>query len=1744
MGNRLALGLLAAIVAVGLVVARRHELLHFAVERGASLASGYSLRIANLRVGSGAAALWGVRVERAGEPVLTADEIAIRYSLRDLLPGSTHRFGLLRVDVTGAKVTLTRFRDGSFNLNLPRGAQGPPLPEHVNPVPLRFALRARGVQIELREPSAYDVSAKDVLIRDVAADGLVDTAALTHYRVDGAFAARRPAPFSIVGRVDAIEGYAMHRARAPFFPLRALANYFADTPAVRVLKGAARNFDARIYALGVMPDVAPSYHVSLKLDVVGARIALESLAKPVDEIRGRLEVIDNAFFVRGVRAQLAGMPMRIDGGVYDFSGDVTGRPQLRLGISGAGDLAALRSAFTFTKDQPMAGATSLGVLVEGPIDDPLILASATAPKARYRTLPFDGLNAAVIYHANVVALAPLRVSYGGVAVGVRGTMEIGRQLHSKFAVHVAGPASRLPYLDEMLGPEPLALDASVTGNDLLFHVAGSLASERGTSRLAALFDLDPNGMAAVQPFWFHTERGDFDGGYVLDRPHSTSAFWMIASGLRMRAPATRAFPGLSLPEIPPINGRSVGMAIAGGGSGTHVVVAGSASAVGTSVAGIAFDDIDAAFGGTLNEAAINRLRASGPWGAFDGSGSFSTQRFVAYGRYRGTFEGLQPFLGKGIPGHGALAGAVGVAVEPQRIVVSASNLQMHGASLHGVPLSRASMTLAIEGDRLRLYSAHARAADGDVVAAGTYSLAARPRAGTDRLSILADRLDARELGGIGLPLSSGALWATGDLAAGSPFPTFAGGVTVGNGRAAGFALSGGGDVRLSGDSVSLQRVLGALGDTYARVDGSIGGLASRSPQFALAAYVPASRIASALHSFGLPNYMTDGTFDARLHVGGSTTSPAVSGRVGVPAGEINGLPFVDASGTIAADARGVSVRDAAVLVGTTRARFNAVARPHDTSIELDAPHADLSDFNNFFDTGDTLDGSGSLRLAAISRDDRIASNGDIDVRGFRYRNLPIGDTRALWTSQRGTVEGSLAVGGAEGLLHARGSIALARRDAWQTTLADSRFDLDADVKDLDLSLWMPALGIRDLPITGRASGEASVRGRFPQMNLKADARVSGGTLGPLTLDRADVALHAAGERLVIDRAELATPELAASAAGSMGLTPDAALDVRVHAATDDVAGLAYRIAHVKVPVSGSFESTASIRGTYRAPVFVAGFDGTDVQAYGIPIAALFGEVRLHGRSLVLSDAGATFSHGEATLAGSLPLQLSPLRLAAANAPLSFDLDLVDLDPAIFDAALGGNTKLGGVINGHLGLSGTIRDPVVLGHVSLANGSYVSDLERVPISNMVAALAFNRTSASVARASAQLGAGTVQGSGRIDFGQGLSEHGSALIVEATARNAQLDLPAYGSGTVDAKLSLTKKPGAIATLAGSATLSNATLPFATFLKAAQSGGSSGPPLPLAFDLEAVAGKNVRIRGSGYGAGLDIGASGSVRVGGTLAAPTLDGGIASTGGTLTYFDRAFRVREGKVTFNSADGVQPDLHAVGVANVVNPDPDRARNPYGSAEITIAVDGPIAGLRIGLSSVPAGYSQGEILGLIAPFGGFVSGIGFSQQSMLQRQQPNGITPLGALSPIPDVSVSRNSTISVGQEAFNILNAQFTAGLLAPVESTIGQGLGLSSVNLTLGYYGNVGFSATRLLGKAVSAVYAVTFGLPQIQSFGLQVQAGTDTTATLNFFYQTGPTKLVESPTSPVGFGAGYLIGQPLVGNSGFSLIAQHYFW
>jgi len=381
-------------------------------------------------------------------------------------------------------------------------------------------------------------------------------------------------------------------------------------------------------------------------------------------------------------------------------------------------------------------------------------------------------------------------------------------------------------------------------------------------------------------------------------------------------------------------------------------------------------------------------------------------------------------------------------------------------------------------------------------------------------------------------------------------------------------------------------------------------------------------------------------------------------------------------------------------------------------------------------------------------------------------------------------------------------------------------------------------------------------------------------------------------------------------------------------------------------------------------------------------------------------------------------------------------------------------------------------------------------------------------------------------------------------------AQLNLPQYGSYTLTSNATLQRVPGQLATLTGDATLSDSVVPFAAFLKfggGSAPGQSSGPPFNLGFHLAITAAKNVRVRGGGAGIfGLDIAGQGSVLLAGTLLQPTLAGQFNSAGGTLTYIDHAFKVRTGTVTFDPVNGVIPDIYAVGTTHVTNPDPNSARNPTGAADITVTVTGPVTSPHIAFQSDPAGYSEQQIIALLLPLGGLVGPIQFSDTGVpLAPGQLPGAPPPGTTGLLPpNVFVQReNGVLTVGQEAFNIFNAQFASGLLAPIENALGTNLGLSDVNLTLDYTGNFGVNFRRLLAKNFYALYGTTLGVPIRQTFGFVYQPNTFTSAQFTMFMQQGPTPLFQSGAQILQTNPRAATGQALQGTNGFTFLYQRLF-
>ncbi len=1731
--KRAALVVLAVLVVlVGVVVAQRQQVAAALLPRVMSLATGYDVSIGDQHIGKSHATFLHVHVSRKGEPVLDAAQVEVAYSLRDLLPGSAHRFGVSAIYIDHPTLTLVRHKDGGYNIAFPQ-AQNPTVtaPQAPNHVPIALTIRIRDGSGVVRAPYTIDPDSRTLEVTGINLDADINSAARTHYVLRGAFVEQALEPFQLIGTVDMNRGYAIHHAYAKEIPMRAIGNYFINSDAARLLAGSAQDLEFKAYALDVQPDQPIDYHISGAIDVSDIQMQVIGLAKPLRHISGRLNMVDDTFFFNRLGAEISDTPVAVSGGIYNFAA-----PNYRLGIDARGNLQTLRHLFVFTQNQPIEGNARLQIEVQGDLGSPVVLARMDAARAVYNTLPVRDLHVKIAYQNESVMLAPLQATVHGAKVAIVGMIGVGNIVHTQAVLHFSGPAKALPYFGALLGSEGIVGDVLLDGLDTNFLGYGAMQSERGINRMAAVLHVGRSGTVDVQPFWIDTDRGRFAAAYHLDRRSNTSAFWMDARRLNVNSALEPGAFGTLLPVLPAFNGTVDSFSFEGGGpSGMHALIAGAMHGHGLRIAGVGLDRVSAQFSGVLADAAIEPLHAQGSWGTIDGDGALSLGAIAVRGMYHGTLQGLRPFM-QDPHASGNVDGPAAIAIAGGRITVQADDLRLRNAQYHGLPLQAVRGTLAVDNNgALTVLSTHATVAGGDIVAAGRF----------DRgLSLIASGAKGTDLRALGLPLDAGVVSASGNLKQGSKIPTFTGGVSIANGRVQQFAISGSGLVNLHDDTVHLDHVVGGLDGTYTIASGDLMQLSSGSPAYAMHADVPAGDITRALHTLAFPTFYSDGTYSAALDVHGRGLNPSVKGPITVGAGSVNGLPYTDARASIDASPKGgVVARRGSVQVGSTHVSFAAGERPQISGVHVRATNAHLEDFNNFFDTGDTLAGAGSVRFDLVSQSHRISSNGNIDVAGLRYRTFAIGNTRAIWSSARNLMKGSIVVGGEQGLLRAKGSIGFAPSPSLFDVLRDSRYSLSIDLDDVDTGKWLAAFGFPQVPMSGRVDADATIEGRYPRLHVNGTSSLHGGSVGPLPIDAADLAFSSVGDRLRIDSASMVSTGLTATATGTFGLGAKDPIDVDVYLNSNDMARLIQQVWRKNVALEGEYESTVSMRGTPRKPELSAAFDATNAVAYGVKIPSIFGSLRwnMGTRSLQLSNAGAQFEHGEISLAGSLPLRLKPFGAGPPNAQIDLDLSVTALDPATFETLLGNNTRLGGTIDGALAIDGTVGTPRIYGRFALAKGSYVSDLERTPITNATATLTFDHTQATVQRVSANLGQGTFAASGHLAFARGSQT--ASYHVDATAHNAQLNVPALGSGAFDGRITFKRDPNQLPLIAGEMTLHDSTTPFSAFLAATQGSGTGGGPsfpFDVAFDMKLAAGKNVRVRGSGYGAGLDIGASGAVNLGGTLKAPTLDGQFLGTAGTLTYFDRVFRLTDAVVSFTPSQGIIPTLHAQGVTHVTNPDP---RQVAYSTDVTINVDGPINGLKIAFNTNPPGYTNEQILAMIAPFSGLISGTQYAPGA--NNPTINGVTPQGALNPVPGAQPigQPSSGITVGQEAFNILNAQFTAGVLAPVENALSQGLGFQNFNLNVNYYGNVGFSATRLLGKTVNFIYSQTFGTPSTYSAGLQLASANATSAQLSFYWSTGPQVLFQTP-SGVSTTSHLAVGQPLQGQSGFAFNLQRLYW
>ena len=1714
----------------------RHAIVRSVLQRGISLATGYDVTFSNQRLGRDHGAFFNVHVTKGGDPVLEAARVDLTYQLRDIFPGGAHRFGFVSLALAGPIFTLVRHADGGYNLTFGGTPAGTPSSTAHAAAPYYFTLRVRDGTIRLvdRAPDARDLAEQEINHVDI--DASVKSDARSTAVVHGVLVGKRAQsaragryPFSVRSAIDYERGYALTRVRAARLPLRGIAGFLVHSKALRVDDGVLDGIDGKVYAVGIALDRPFTYRFGGGGTLAGGQLSVGALALPVRDLHGRLNLVDDGIWTTDLAGMLAGVALHARGGIYDAAA-----PTFRLGVSGAGDLHDLRALFAFSRAFDVRGHAQIETLLESKLADPLVHTAFDVPSGSYTTIPFEGIHGIVDYHAGSVTLEGVRANFGGARMALGGRFVLNpSSVDTAIALSAHGAANAIPYAENIAHGANVDALALITG-DPRYRARGAIGAHGGGLDGYGFFRVDERGVGEFGPFDFtRTDGSSLVGALRLDRPISASAGWVSAQHFRLAAqPLAPTFPGLRIPAFPPISGVLDGE-LAGGGTPSSFALAGQISGTEMRVAQLPLGTARARIGGTLADVRIADIHVAGPIGNFDGSGVAANGTFGLRGTYDGTLEALEPLTGKQ-SAHGRVRGPVLATISSGAIVAQTSGATLDHASVRGVALDAARGTIVLRGGVL-----HVLAADASIDGARAV---AREANGT--IAVSAPDLPVRALHGTGLPLQAGSVSIYGAADLRGHAPAFEGTVLIAHGRANGYRVGGDARVDLRGGEAHIARSTGLLGHTYGALTGTIAGIGERALHYDLAADIPLGDIADVQRDLALPVKYLDGSFSAQLRLRGSGLQPALSGAVRVPEGSYNGLAFRDAHALVAVAPGSIAARAGTITVGTTTAALATSLTGKTFALDMRAPHADLADFNDYFDASETLAGTGRVNVNFRADGRRIVTGGDVALANLRYQRYPFGATTARWHTNAGAISAQLGVQGVAGAL-AVGATIRPQGGAPLLAFEHGRYDGTVNAAGVDLGTWLPAVGIA-VPFLGSVDAHGTFDGRFPAIAVSADATLQHGTFDGFTISSAHVNGRAAGSHVTITHADADFGFAQFTASGALGTASTDALALDIHGKTAD----AGRVLHSLVPntrgidVAGLLEADVRVRGSLTHPTLSGGFDLQAARYRAFTIPRAIGAVGLAGNAFVLRDAEIQFTKGEAFVAGSLPLQLAPFGLGPSTAPLSFDVTARAVDLAQFAPLMPARTKLGGTVDGRFGVDGTVARPELLGTASLANGSYVSDIERAPIQHVNAKLTFGGTSVALDTFHADVGGGTLDGSGRIDlpFAQSSAKVGYAVNLQA--KGAQLDVPAYGAGKVDGNLQLTSEPTR-PLLSGTVALSDAVIPFASIYRSSGTGGdAAGPPaLDPAFAIHAVAGRNVRVHSNI----IDIGTTGAVDLGGTFTQPTLAGTFTSTGGTFSTYNHAFRVQAATVAFDPADGIVPTIHLRAIAHVTNPDPNPARNIAGSADITVVVDGPADqnNLQITYSSNPA-YSEAQIAGLLLDVPAILGAVNF-------QSGPGGTLLRGApgesnvLLP-PGVSPEQTGTLSVNQEVLSILNGQFTQRALSPIEQVLESSLALSDVGLTIDYGGGIGYSLRRQIGrKDLYASLSQTISYPERSNFGLEFRPDQATLINFSYFRQNGVTSLLT--TDVPGYQSflsqrRFTSVQPLGDRAGFTLTATRRYW
>ncbi|HEV3154890.1 MAG TPA: translocation/assembly module TamB domain-containing protein [Candidatus Baltobacteraceae bacterium] len=1654
----------------GLVAAFRGPLSAAIIPKVIGAATGTNVAFSKIQLHATNAEFNGVTVtSRRGQQIAYIPRVYIAYDLHDLLPGSSHHFGLHSLAIYDPQITVVHNPDGTYNL--PPEAKKAASKNAASP--LNFTARIVNGRVSVTDYTRVDPGSRHLYVDSVNLAASVNTAGVSRYTATLAYReGSRTYPVYGNGTIDVPGGTNVQHWTAARVPLPRIVNYGINNTALHMLGGALTGVNAWYYG-----------KFAASATVTGVKVAMNQLRTPIRNGHGILDVGSDGATTDGFTAELNGLPVAVSGGITDLA-----HPQLRFLISGHGDISQITKAANQTARLPIHGAVSFAMIAEGTPKTPVVLIALRSPQIDYNGTLLSTPHATVAFDGREADVLSAGLGYHSLALTARGRASLQSGPHAvEMLAGIAGPSAGVPFASDFLAPMNVRGSVLAFGDDpKRIDTRGILQGYGSAQTLAGIFHVNSRGAGTVGPLEIEGPNRSLYAAVAIDHPHNRMSALVDARDYPVAMRGARA---------------SMTGDVYAEQQGTLLGMLGSATLHNAQYGKISIDRADAKFGGSVGDVRVPTLDASGSFGTIRAAGTISGTNHVALeGRYSGSLAALSQIAGN-VPAGGSVSAPIALVYDGGHAIAQIHDARFSNATVRGVPVNGMSATIGTQGKNVRIYAARAIVANsGHASVSGSL----------DRGMVLTvANLDVRALRGAGIPLQAGRADVAADVRGPLTSPRLSGSVLLQDGQFNRYPVDAQTAIAYSGDTLNLRDGMVGLGPALVAIDGSVSGVrmgAPIQPAYDLDASMQAAD-AHALVAIAQPKLAKQdiqGSVDAAVHVGGTGRNLRVNGNLQVPEGSVHGLAFRDLRANLNGTPQDFTVGGGHVAIGTTAVAFDAAAGAGTMRADVRAPHATLADFNDYFDTGDTLGGNGRVALTLDAGAGGLNTGGNVTLHDLRYRRFELGDAAARWSTVGHTIAMNAAVGGSAGRARLSGSVTVPNSSNMTQLAARADANLNATVSNLDLATWLPMLGYT-APVTGTLDADAAVRGRFPDETIAARADIYHGTVGRIPLQLAHVALSATRGRGTISQAQIRIPYLNADGSGTFGLHANDPIDLAMRATSPDVGALMKTASGKPQDVAGALDTTVRVRGTRTNPLLNDTLALTNLRYNKLTIPKIAADIAATRTQVALRNGSIALARGSVSASGVIPITMTPhFALDPANKPVRLALAANNVDLSDFESALPKGTRLAGTLGGGMTVDGTIDNPQLGGRIAVRNGYFVGPIDQNPIQKMNGALVFSGTTVALQALHADVGGGTMDMTASARVPNVRDIRAAAFTARITANGAQFNSPQYFRGKVDADVTASRVPGQPANLTGSVTIPSARIPLTAFWNPHAPQGPKKSLPPVALNVRANVGNDVRVQSSN----VDVGAQGSLQVAGTLADPQLQGFFESTGGTVSFF-RTFTVEDARVRFNKANGIMPFVNATATTDV--------SQTYVALNVSgLAPDN----MHVAFTSDPS-YSEQQIMGLLAGVGG-----------------PSGPALAGA------GNFSANSAVE--NLAAGEVNTFFTREMLEPLSAQLGSALGLQNLQLTDDFASGFGVSAAKAFGKHVTVVYSESMGQPQRQSLSIEAHKGRSTAFDLLFYQVQSPTLLAFTQNANMfGFdnGAGAAINQPTLGTNGTSFLYEHKF-